>query len=465
MADAVAGLDAGFLLTETSTMPWHVLGVLVLDPSTAPEPFTVDSVRRLVAARLNDIEAFHKVIVGDPLGVWPRWADADVDLDQHLHVADLPPDAGITDLEELAARIAEEPLDRSRPLWEFHVVEQLADGRAAIIAKVHHALADGVTAVGILSGLLDLEPLPPGPPSIDLTPAGPPPAVGLTDLPRLMWRAGWSASRAAVRAAQRGLTVGRHSFGFMAARTSGHARLTSRRQVALGTIAVDGVMRAKAAYGVTFNDIVLAAITGRHATGSTPTVSCHRRASWPPSRCRSAPTTVTRSRRATRCRPSSCRSRSMWPTPPNASASSASTRPARKRCTTTSASAPWATSPPSPPGERSAACGGQHGGRARHGWRHRWRTSSSARFPDRACRCICAARASRACIPSVRSSRAFPSTSLRSVAATTWSSASSRVPTCSPMSPNWRPDSQALWPSCSPPPPPATTTDDVDDRG
>ena len=262
MADAVAGLDAGFLLTETSTMPWQVLGVLVLDPSTAPEPFTFDTVRRLVAARLDSIEAFHKVIVRDPLSVWPSWADADVDLDQHLHVADLPPDAGIADLEELAARIAEERLDRNRPLWEFHVVERLADGRAAIIAKVHHALADGVTAVGILSGLLDLEPLRPGPSSIDLTPPEPPPALRLTDLPRLMWRAGWSAGRAATRASQRSLTVGRHSFGFMGARTSGHARLTSRRQVALATIAVDGVMRAKAAYGVTFNDIVLAAITG-----------------------------------------------------------------------------------------------------------------------------------------------------------------------------------------------------------
>ena len=262
MTDAVAGLDAGFLLTETSTMPWHVLGVLVLDPSTAPEPFSFDSVRRLVAARLDHIEAFRKVIVRDPLGVWPRWGDAEVDLDRHLHVADLAPDAGIADLEALAARIAEEPLDRSRPLWEIHVVERLADGRAAIIAKVHHALADGVTAVGILTGLLDLEPLPPGAPSFDFAPAGAPPAPGLTDLPRLMWRAGWGASRAAVRAAQRGVTVGRHSFGFMAARTSGHARLTTRRQVALATIAVDGVMRAKVAYGVTFNDIVLAAITG-----------------------------------------------------------------------------------------------------------------------------------------------------------------------------------------------------------
>jgi len=262
VTDLVAGLDAGFLLTETSTMPWHVLGVLVLDPSTAPEPFGIDAVRRLVAARLHRIEAFHKVVVRGPAGVWPHWADADVDLDQHLHVADLPPGAGLAELEAFTARLAEVPLDRSRPLWELHVAEHLAGGRAAVVAKVHHALADGVTAVGIVAGLLDLEPLPPGPPSIDLAPPAPRSSPKLTDLPRVAWRAGWSAGRAAVRAAQKGVEVGRHSFGFMAARTSGHARLTGRRQVVLTTLPVDRILQAKAAYGVTFNDIVLATITG-----------------------------------------------------------------------------------------------------------------------------------------------------------------------------------------------------------
>lgn len=262
MAEPVAGLDAGFLLTETSTMPWHVLGVLIVDPSTAPEPFTLDAVRRLVAARVDRIEAFQKVVVRGLLGVWPHWAQGAVDLDQHIVRANLPDGAGIADVERLAATLAEVPLDRSRPLWELHVVEHLADGRAAVVAKVHHALADGVTAVGVLAALLDLEPLPPGPPAIDLSPPGPPPSPALSDIPGMLWRAGWGAGRAAVRAARRGLEFGWHSFGFMSARTSGHARLTNRRQVGLGTIAVDDVKRAKDAFGVTFNDIVLATITG-----------------------------------------------------------------------------------------------------------------------------------------------------------------------------------------------------------
>lgn len=276
MDTTVAGLDAGFLLTETPNMPWHVLGVLVVDPSTAPEPFTLDSVRRLVEARLDRIEAFSMAVVDGPLGVWPRWTNVTVDLDRHLFTADVPAEADIDDLARFAARIAETPLDRTKPLWELYVAERLGNGRAAVIAKVHHALADGITAVGLLAGLLDLEPLPPGPPAIDLTPAPPAPSPGLADLPRLAWRAGWGALHAAVRAAQRGLQVGRHSFGFMAARTSGHAPLTHRRQVALARMPVADVVRAKAAYGVTFNDIVLAAITGAardwlDADGQLPT--------------------------------------------------------------------------------------------------------------------------------------------------------------------------------------------------
>lgn len=262
MADVVAGLDAGFLLTETSTMPWHVLGVLVVDPSTAPEPFGVDSVRALVAARLDRIEAFHKVVLQGPIGIWPRWSDGEIDLDAHIFAVELSSDATMADVETFVGRLAETPLDRSRPLWELHVADRLADGRAVVIAKVHHALADGVTAVGVLAGLLDLEPLPPGPPVLDLAPPAAPAPPGLFDVPRIVMRAGWSAGRAAVKAAQRGIEVGRHSFGFMSARTSGHAALTVRRQVALATFPVADVMNAKAAYGVTFNDIVLAAIAG-----------------------------------------------------------------------------------------------------------------------------------------------------------------------------------------------------------
>ena len=170
MSELVAGLDAGFLLTETSTTLWHICGVLVVDPATAPEPFSVEGVRRLVAARLDAIEAFHKMIDGGPLGLVPRWTNADVDVDVHVVPAQLDGSGGVVELAALAARISATPLDRTRPLWELHVVEDLGDGRAAVVAKVHHALVDGISAVGLLAGLLDLEPRPPGAAALNLAP-------------------------------------------------------------------------------------------------------------------------------------------------------------------------------------------------------------------------------------------------------------------------------------------------------
>lgn len=48
------------------------------------------------------------------------------------------------------------PLDRTRPLWEFHFAEGMADDRFALIGKVHHTLADGVASANLLARLMDL---------------------------------------------------------------------------------------------------------------------------------------------------------------------------------------------------------------------------------------------------------------------------------------------------------------------
>ncbi|MEM8618566.1 MAG: wax ester/triacylglycerol synthase family O-acyltransferase [Actinomycetota bacterium] len=262
MSEPVAGLDAGFLLTETSTMRWHVIGVLIVDPSTATEQFGLASIARLLELRLGQIEAFRKTVDGGPLGLWPQWSEAgEVDIADHLHRAEVPDDATMDDIANFVARLDEVQLDRSRPLWEMHVVESMAGGRAAVVAKLHHALADGVSAVGILAALLDLEPLSAGPPAVDLAPAAPPEAPSLVDLPQLVARAGWHAARAGVRAAHRVVTEGRHSFGFLSARDPWHAPLTARRQVALGSLRFDDMLRAKNSYEVTFNTMVLATVT------------------------------------------------------------------------------------------------------------------------------------------------------------------------------------------------------------
>jgi hypothetical protein len=79
------------------------------------------------------------------------------------------------DLLDLAARLAAQPFDRTRPLWEFHVIEGLADGRAAMVQKMHHTITDGEGGVRMSLAFIDVERDAPAPAPIDEGPssAGP----------------------------------------------------------------------------------------------------------------------------------------------------------------------------------------------------------------------------------------------------------------------------------------------------
>ena len=90
--------------------------------------------------------------------------DHDLDLDYHLRTVAVPAPGGMRQLLDLAAAVAATPLDRSRPLWEFTLVEGLEGGRAALLQKVHHTITDGVGGVKLSLSLLDFEPDPPAPP-------------------------------------------------------------------------------------------------------------------------------------------------------------------------------------------------------------------------------------------------------------------------------------------------------------
>jgi diacylglycerol O-acyltransferase / wax synthase len=81
----------------------------------------------------------------------------DVDLDYHLRRVRVPAPGGRRELDAVISRVASTPLDRDRPLWEFHFAEGLAGDRFALIVKVHHALADGVASVNLLARAMDIE--------------------------------------------------------------------------------------------------------------------------------------------------------------------------------------------------------------------------------------------------------------------------------------------------------------------
>lgn len=190
--ERLSGMDAFFLYLESPTQQMHVTLCAVLDPSEMPGGYSYTRLRDHVASRVHRIPPFTRTLVPVPLNVHhPLWAeDPSFDLDNHVRRAALPAPGSQEQLATLTARLAESPLDRSKPLWELWVIEGLTDGNVALIAKVHHSALDGVAGVEQLVTLFDFErepadgapptatPVAAGtdPAAAPATPAAPPPA-------------------------------------------------------------------------------------------------------------------------------------------------------------------------------------------------------------------------------------------------------------------------------------------------
>jgi diacylglycerol O-acyltransferase / wax synthase len=118
--------------------------------------------RSKLEAALEEIPRLSQRVVSPPLRLAPpEWRDDPTfDLDYHLRKVAAPPPGGTRELLDLAAAFSATPLDRSRPLWEFTLVEGLEGGRSALLQKVHHAVTDGVGGVKLSLSLVDFEPDP-----------------------------------------------------------------------------------------------------------------------------------------------------------------------------------------------------------------------------------------------------------------------------------------------------------------
>lgn len=92
----------------------------------------------------------------------PRWVDdPEMDIDQHLRWIDMGGHATRSDLYELVATLSRDPLDRERPLWQFVIIEGLADGRAAMLQRLHHTITDGEGGIRLSIEFIDFERNPP----------------------------------------------------------------------------------------------------------------------------------------------------------------------------------------------------------------------------------------------------------------------------------------------------------------
>src|SRR4051794_34698200 len=217
----LTGIDAAFLALETPSAHMQVLGVAIVDPSTAPADAEFagsyfDRVHALLEARLHLVQPLRRRLVEVPFGVYiPVWIeDPNFDLDYHLRRAALPAPGGARELTAFVADVAGRPLDRRHPLWEAYVVEGLEHGNQAFVTKVHHSLIDGAAGVEMIAALFDLEegaPLQPAQPAEDWHPDVVPSDVemlahavaSIAQSPAKMYRAVTNLIPGAVRFARR----------------------------------------------------------------------------------------------------------------------------------------------------------------------------------------------------------------------------------------------------------------------
>ena len=167
MAEELSPSDRSSLAAERGPVNMAVGAALVFDAGPGVEYGAV--VERL-RSRMHLIPRYRQRIEEALPGglTQPVWVD-DTSFDPAWHVrhATLPAPGGDAELAAFVAREFSRRLDRSRPLWELHVVDGLADDRVALVPKMHHALVDGVAAIDVGTVLLDPTEEP-----IDIEPLG-----------------------------------------------------------------------------------------------------------------------------------------------------------------------------------------------------------------------------------------------------------------------------------------------------
>ena len=139
-------LDLGFFIAETEASPKHVAGLLI---GKRPAKSTVGFAKNLYKEFLTftEVTAPFNRVISFATGKMPHWQEVEsVDLSQHVFYHKLAKRKNSRQtLYDFVAELHTPMLDRSRPLWEVHVIDGLGDGRFALYQKMHHAYADGVT--------------------------------------------------------------------------------------------------------------------------------------------------------------------------------------------------------------------------------------------------------------------------------------------------------------------------------
>ena len=146
--ERISGVDTAWLRMDLPTNPMVIVGVLMFEGR-----LDAKQVRRTLERRFLAFRRFRQKAVQDPTGAW--WEDdPDFDMESHVHQLALPGRAGKAELQAFVSDLASTPLDYSKPLWQFHLVDNY-DGGSALVMRIHHCYADGIALVQVMLSMTE----------------------------------------------------------------------------------------------------------------------------------------------------------------------------------------------------------------------------------------------------------------------------------------------------------------------
>ena len=263
-SERLSALDASFLYLERPTELLHVGAVAVLATAPSFEAFLATLQERLVSLRR------YRQVPERPLLDWslPTWREVrDFDLRRHVQRTVLPGPSDEAALHRVLDTLFARPFTPGQPLWECHLIEDLGEGRAAILIKVHHCMIDGVSGVHVMELLTDRGDVPAGDPAPrplehGTAPAGAAggPAGWLTDM-----LAAVSHPRRALARVQEAVAAGSVLAGFALERSAPfpwNGPLGAARSIRWQSFDLERLLAMRGAAGCKVNDIALAVIAG-----------------------------------------------------------------------------------------------------------------------------------------------------------------------------------------------------------
>jgi diacylglycerol O-acyltransferase / wax synthase len=150
-SERMASIDTTWLRMDRPANHMVILGIIKL-----AGPVDVARIEQTLATRLLAYRRFRQTAELGLTGSWWR-DDPGFDIRRHILRVRLPDPAGKAELQGYVAGLAAQPLDRSHPLWQYHIVENF-EGGAALIGRIHHAVGDGMALMGVLMSLTDERP-------------------------------------------------------------------------------------------------------------------------------------------------------------------------------------------------------------------------------------------------------------------------------------------------------------------